>query len=163
MKRILSLVLVSVFLLCSVSYAGDKTAVSNTQNSSGYSTLNLTIPINCYDPSEIPVPSDLDIKSIEGISIVKGSTYIPATIDINNDVITITPADYFEYNQSYTMKIFTKTKHYVIPLKALNFQVIDIDDGTVLKIPPSSEKGFNYPYYIYLPDQIEKQNPKRKG
>jgi len=158
MRRIVAMVLVSVFLLCSVSYA----AVSNTQDSNGYSTLNLTIPVNCYDPSEIPVPPDLDIKSIEGISITKGSTYVPATIEINNDVMTITPADYFEYNQSYTLKIFTKTKRYVIPLKSLNFQTIDIDDGTVIKVPPCSEKGFNYPYYIYLPDQIEKTKSEKK-
>ena len=65
MRRLLVLVLVLVFLFSFQSYAENKTAGSNNQISNGYSTLALTIPINCYGPTDIPVPSDLDINSIE--------------------------------------------------------------------------------------------------
>lgn len=164
MRRVLGLVLVLVFLLSFsfVSYAGDKTAASGNQNSGGYSTLNVPVPVNCYGPTEIYLPTDLDIKSIEGMAISKGSTYVPAKIEINDRIMTITPADYFEYNGDYVVKIFTKTNRYVINLKAINLPVTESYDGIIIKVPPNKAKGFNYPYYLYLPEHMESTKSEKK-
>lgn len=161
MKRFIGVVLSLILLSSVVVYAQGNTTSSNNKNSS-YETVSIPIPVNCYGPSDIPLPTGLDSKVIEGISISNGSTFVPTAIEINDGVITITPSDYFEYNQEYSLKIFTSTKRYNIPVKALNYQVETIYDGTVIKIPPKKGSGFNFPYYIYLPDDIEKSKTQKK-
>lgn len=145
MKKLLGSVLALLLLFSVVVYADD----------GGYTPFTLCLPINCYGSTDIPLPSDLDVKSIEGISITKDDMFIPAKTEINNGILTITPSDYFEYNKVYSVKIFTKTNRYAIPVKAVNLQVSPTYDGTIIKVPPNREKGFNYPYYLYLPGQIE--------
>lgn len=162
MKRLLGLVLAIVLLSSVVVYAQGNVAISNNQNNAKYDPITLTIPINCYGSSEILLPSDLDIKTIDGISVSKGSRYIPAAIEIDDGILTITPSGYFEHNQDYSIKIFTNTKRYIIPVKASNYQVTTSYDGTIIKIPPNKEKGFNFPYYIYLPEQIETTKSVKK-
>lgn len=155
MRKLLGLLLALTFLLSPV-------ACAESTDSGGYTALVFSYPVNCYGPTNIPLSSDLDIRSIEGISITKGSTVIPAKFEISNGTLTVTPTEYFEYNKEYTIKIFTKSNRYAIPVKATNLQVTESYDGIIIKVPPNREKGFNYPYYIYLPEHIETTKSETK-
>lgn len=137
-----------------------KGATSNTQGSNTQATK--TITINCYGASEIPLPWDLDVKTIEGISVQNKTTFIPVSTEIKNDILVITPIDNFEYKTNYSIKIFTGIKKYVITAKAMNYQVEKTYDGTIIKVPPKRGSGFNYPYFLYLPDNIDMNKTETK-
>ncbi|HHY64333.1 MAG TPA: hypothetical protein GX501_04745 [Clostridiaceae bacterium] len=155
MKKLLSLALTLVLLSSVTVFAQGGTTVPNQKKTE-------PISINCYDPSEIPLPKGLKTNEIEGVSVSKGSSFIPVKIEIDNDVLTITPTEYFEHGKEYTVKIFTGSKKYEIPVKAANFKVISSYDGTIMKIPPKKGSGFNFPYYIYLPENMEKTKSETK-
>ena len=160
MKKLLVMLLVSVIFFSSVVSA--EAANSSNKSNSGYTTYDLTIPINCYGSSDIPLPSGLDPKSIEGVSILNGNTYVAAEVNIIDKKLVITPSNYFVYGQEYSIKIFTASKRYLIKAMTLDYKMIDTYDGKIMKITPRPDKGFNYPYYIYLPQGIENSKSEKK-
>lgn len=158
MKRLFGLTLAIILLVTNITYV----AAASKSKDSEYITYGISVPIYCYDSSNILLPSDLNVKSIIGISVSKGDAYIQAQIDIYDDFITITPMDYFEHDQEYTIKIFTSNKNHLIMAKAIYYKSEDIYDGKIITISPKSDKGFNFPYYIYLPDGMERTKSDKK-
>jgi hypothetical protein len=162
MRRLLALVLTIALLFSFVVFAQGNAATPTPKTTSADNKASQPIPINCFESSEIPLPEGLKIKEIEGISMSKGSDFIPVKIEINEEALIITPTEYFEYDQEYSVKIFAGTKKYDIKVKAVDYQTTLSYDGIIIKVPPKKESGFNFPYYIYLPEDMEKSKTQKK-
>ena len=96
-------------------------------------------------------------------------TYIPATIDIKDNIISIDLLDkQYDYGKSYNVKIFlsngTRLSKKITPTAITEIHVDDFERygmGKIYKVYAKPDKGFNYPYYMYIPDKIKENESPR--
>lgn len=119
--------------------------------------------------------SNVTFDKIDGVTIEGDNIFIPVDTKImENKTINIKPMKAYKPNSDYNLRIFLSNgKRYVLPFKTVekSDEVILPEDpkekdvtelpwnrGTLLKIAPNPTKGFNYPYFMYIPQTINKSD-----
>lgn len=135
--------------------AKSKVTISKEMNSDKYYEITLSQKLNCVESTTIELPESFKKEIIDGVSVQNDKEeLISANIEINKNIITITPVDYdyFKDGKTYIIRLFCASgKRYEIKLKAQIVGKIDFSTETLIKVPAKPEKGFNYPYYLYIP------------
>lgn len=145
-----------------------KTVILNQIKSDGesisnnnYIRLSANEILNCYGSTSVTLPEGIGASNIEAVVIMKNGKQVSAGISINNSALNIAPNEYFLGGQTYEIRIITKTNRYSIAINTSKYTIEQSYDGVILKVPPNPVKGFNYPYYLYLPTDIEKNTLKK--
>lgn len=157
-----------LFTSTTLSFASGNqtTAQANTQtlkkDGQGFFILETNGYLNTTESSTIVLPISFDVNTIDGFSMISKGEFVPVEIELNKNIITITPSEYLKDGNSYSIYIFTNDGNkYVINLKAHNVKSINFSQDTLLLIPANPEKGFNYPYYLRIPKDANKSKIKR--
>lgn len=103
----------------------------------------------------------VDYSKVDGAVIEINNKYIPVEVDITGrKTMTITPVHHYEPNKTYTLKVFLNNgKRYKMTFTTTNdlntlIEKLPSKQGeTVYRVPAMPEKGFNFTYYIRLPQE----------
>lgn len=152
---LLLIVLTLVNIFPALASAKSKVTISKEMNKDKYYEITMSQKLNCVESTTIVLPDNFIKETIEGVSIQNDKEeLLSADIAINKNIVTITPIDYdyFKEGKTYTIRLFcVNGKRYEIKMKAQIVGNIDFSTHTLIKVPASPEKGFNYPYYLYVP------------
>jgi len=131
--------------------------VTLKQDVDGYYILQSDDYLNTTSMSKITLPISIDSNSIEATSIEGDNKFISARIEIDNNILSISPLEDLVDGGTYTLRIFTidNTK-YSLTLTAYNIKSIDFSTNNLYKIPANPSKGYYYPYYLFVPMDADK-------
>lgn len=140
--------------------------ITNISESGSFKWIEKEImeEINAYNPqfncSDLSINADeIDALKLEqnGITINKTITVADGLISIKSDTI-----DGLELNQSYSLKIFMKNNdRYRIDFTSSSLpDITDTGERRVIYVPAMPEKGFNFPYFLSIPEDRYKEENK---
>lgn len=108
----------------------------------------------------------VDYSKVDGAVIEMNDKYIPVEIDITGrKTMKVAPVHNYESNKTYTLKVFLNNgKRYKMTFTTtadVNTLVEKLPSKygeTVFRVPAMPELGFNFPYYIRLPQEQYKMH-----
>jgi len=156
--RLLAIVLCLSTLLPIMTFAQN-----NTINNEGYTKITVNQLLNTVEETVIVLPDNFTNETIDGVSIELNGKLINANININKNILTISPFEYeyFKDGKTYTIRLFTRNNKYEFNIKATNLSNLDFSKDNLIKIPANPEKGFNYPYWLFIPKEVNASEYKR--
>lgn len=157
--RLLAIVLCLSTLLPTMTFAQN-----NTINNEGYTKITINQLLNTVEETVIVLPESFTTEIIDGVSIELNGKLVNANININKNILTISPFEYeyFKDEKTYTIRLFTRNnKRYEFNVKATNLAKLDFTQDNLIKIPANPDKGFNYPYWLFVPRGANVSDYKR--
>jgi len=145
------------------------TFASNTYaiNSSvvSYADLKVTGTLNAIGESTITLSQNLENEKFDAISLNIENKIVGAKLSISGNILTVNPTDYLDGDATYTIKIITKSgKRY--SFKTISNSISDAvktnyPDCYLLEVSQKPQKGFNYPYFLLIPNGITNNTDKK--
>lgn len=104
--------------------------------------------------SVFDLPKTIVEKDLLGISLFNEKGAIVAcSFQFDGKQILLNPSQDLVSEKTYTLKFFMKNnKKYQTQLTASDYINIDYDNNSYIKISAKPHMGFNYPYYLLIPE-----------
>lgn len=155
-NRVTLLIIIFVMFISS-----NVTAVAS--NKSSFNTIDVKGVLYTTQESVLDLPNIIIENEVIGISLSdERGKIVATTFTFEGNQLHVSPINNLVGEINYTLKIFSKNnKRYQAKLKALDFTEIDDSKISIIKISANPDKGFNYPYYLLIPEGT-RNNPDAK-
>lgn len=100
----------------------------------------------------VPLPEGLTAGQVEGLTVLKGDVPLPVTAVTQGSDLLVTPVKPYERSATLTLRLFAEGKRYEVPFTTAAFA--QVASGRVYEVAAAPDQGFNYPYYLYIPDGV---------
>jgi hypothetical protein len=144
--KIATLFIISFLITFKIPFADDWIKVGEMKN------------IQPSKPFVVDLSTMKGTGKIESVVIVKDNAFFPAYFKVDNNKIIVTPVEAFQEESGYQLRLlFNDGKKCYIDLHITKFDEERVKDGVLLKVHPGIGKGYNYPYYLFIPDNVDKK------
>lgn len=145
-----------VFISMSIFSLGP-VPIAKADTTNGFIDLPKMSGVPANKQFTITFSSNIDTSKIDAIVIKQDNRFIPVDITYDTNKAYVTPIKSFGEGE-YDFRIFLSNgKKY-----SLKFTASNTDDYTtttsndkVIKVYPRSTSGFSYPYYLYIPNNLD--------
>lgn len=155
-NRILRLAMVAI---CCISVCCTQGSASSNVAPSDASTTHF---VHATGPSEIGRPAGVKKSDVDAVAVEQNGRNVPVDFQATDAGLIITPCTDLEGGVSCTIKVFTRMgKRYPISARVEEFPSLTPDRRGVIKMPAKPSKGFNYAYFLCVPESIDRSASQR--
>ena len=136
---------------------------TNTPKPSVFSTLSVTGTLYSTKESTLELPETFQSQEIVGISLVdENDKILAADYKFKDNQLYLTPSKDLVGEKTYRLRFFTKDKRkYQSELTAADYIKIDSNKNSYIKVSAKPDKGYNYPYYLLIPEGTQSNAGKK--
>jgi hypothetical protein len=100
----------------------------------------------------ITLPFNSNNEKIQGVYITSGDQVLNGDIGLDGYTLTIKPLANIQLNTSYSVQLVAANDlTYTIPATTPKYEELNVGTEQIIRMPANPAKGFNYPYYIWVP------------
>lgn len=100
----------------------------------------------------ITLPFNSNNEKIQGVYITRGDQAINGDVVLEGNTLTIKPFANVQLNTSYNVRLVAGNDvTYTISATTPKYEKLHVGTEQIIRMPANPAKGFNYPYYIWVP------------
>lgn len=121
-------------------------------------SVKLAAPVDSYSPKLKSEMLPFAIGEITGINLELNDKKVWLPLSITKEGITLGEKE-LELSSGYVLKVFTESgKRYKVSFMSSGLPSLpDTGERRIIRIPAMPDKGFNWPYFLVLPSNTNKQ------
>ncbi|HHV60928.1 MAG TPA: hypothetical protein GXX49_11690 [Clostridiaceae bacterium] len=117
-----------------------------------FSVLSTESSLYTTQESSLELLKSFEGEKVLGILLTDGNgRMVAAEFKFVGNVLHVNPSEDLVAGKEYEIRIFTESRKYQINIKAEDYISIDNNRNSIIKIAANPDKGFNYPYYLLVP------------
>jgi len=110
------------------------------------------------------LPEGLDWEQVHGVAVVdEAGRLVPAYFRESNDgCLEVTPVAPYERANTYSLKLFADEQTaFAKEFTTVTYPALDLGVECLIEVPASPEQGFNYPYILFVPANLDETRKHR--
>lgn len=109
---------------------------------------------------QLDLPEGVTADAVDSVSLVDGARFLPVSVQRAGKRLGLTPHFPYERGARFNVRIFLKDgSRHDATVAAGEFPEVPV--GQIVEVPAVPGLGFYYPYFLYIPEGMPKDGPRR--